>query len=127
MSLSWCRSRQICAVEAALGLAHQRGNTVTLSYRKEAFSRIKERNAQRVAESMKSGKVRVIFNSQPLEILPRAVRLEVAGTTREIANDYVWVFAGGLHAPETATVSPRGRPDVSRVGVRRSEGGTPSQ
>jgi len=83
------------AVEAALGLAHQRGNTVTLSYRKEAFSRIKERNAQRVAESMKSGKVRVIFNSQPLEILPRAVRLEVAGTTREIANDYVWVFAGG--------------------------------
>jgi thioredoxin reductase len=78
-----------------LGLAHQRGNKVTLSYRKEAFSRIKERNAQRIAESAKSGKVQVIFNSQPLEILPNAVRLEVAGATREIANDWVWVFAGG--------------------------------
>ena len=83
------------AVEAALGLAHQRGNRVTLSYRKEAFSRIKERNAQRVAEGAKSGKPQVIFNSQPVEILPKAVRLDVAGTTKEIANDYVWVFAGG--------------------------------
>ncbi|HEX9349587.1 MAG TPA: hypothetical protein VF919_18595 [Gemmatimonadales bacterium] len=34
-------------------------------------------------------------HSQPVEILPKAVRLDVAGTTREIANDYVWVFAGG--------------------------------
>src|SRR5467141_1267138 len=49
------------AVEAALGLAHQRGNRVTLSYRKDAFSRIKERNAQRIAEGAKSGKVQVIF------------------------------------------------------------------
>jgi len=31
------------AVEAAMGLAYQVGNNVTLSYRKEAFSRIKER------------------------------------------------------------------------------------
>ena len=83
------------AVEAALGLAHQRGNTVTLSYRREAFSRIKERNAQRIADSMKRGKVRVIFNSQPVEITDRGVRLEVAGAVRDIANDYVWVFAGG--------------------------------
>jgi thioredoxin reductase len=88
------------AVEAALGLAHQRGNKVTLSYRRDAFSRIKERNAQHIAESAKSGKVHVIFNSQPLEILPKAVRLEVAGATREIANDYVWVFAGGTPPSE---------------------------
>jgi len=83
------------AVEAALGLAHQRGNKVTLSYRKETFSRIKERNAQRIADSMKSGKVQVIFNSQPVEITDRGVRLEVAGAVRDISNDYVWVFAGG--------------------------------
>ncbi len=83
------------AVEAALGLAHQRGNRVTLSYRKDAFSRIKERNAQRIADAMKSGKVQVIFNSQPVEISERAVRLEVGGAVRELPNDYVWVFAGG--------------------------------
>lgn len=83
------------AVEAAMGLAHQRGNHVTLSYRKDAFSRIKERNTQHLKEYTKSGKLHVIFNSQPVEIRERAVRLEVAGQVREIPNDYVWVFAGG--------------------------------
>jgi len=83
------------AVEAALGLAHQQGNRVTLSYRRDGFSRIKERNAQRIADSMKSGKVQVIFNSQPVEIRDRAVRLDVGGAVRELPNDYVWVFAGG--------------------------------
>src|SRR5581483_2814911 len=33
------------AVEAAMGLANQSGNQVTLSYRQPQFSRIKERNA----------------------------------------------------------------------------------
>src|SRR5690242_8870376 len=42
------------AIEAAMGLAHQHGNTVTLSYRKEAFSRIKERNAARIADCMRT-------------------------------------------------------------------------
>src|SRR5882762_8267389 len=44
------------AVEAAMGLAHQKGNQVTLSYRREAFSRIKQRNSQRLPEYTKSGK-----------------------------------------------------------------------
>ncbi|HET7248825.1 MAG TPA: NAD(P)-binding domain-containing protein [Gemmatimonadales bacterium] len=84
------------AVETAMGLAHQRGNTVTLSYRKEAFTRIKERNAQRVRELAKSGKLKLLFNSQPVAIRPQAVVLEVAGQPRELPNDYVWVLAGSL-------------------------------
>ncbi len=83
------------AVEAAMGLAHQPGNTVTLSYRKESFSRIKERNAQRIEESVHSGKVKVLFNSNPVEIREDAVVLDVKGELQEIPNDYVWVFAGG--------------------------------
>src|SRR5580692_2504194 len=53
------------AVEAAMGLANQKGNKVTLSYRREAFARIKERNAGRIQEHMRSGKVTVLFNSMP--------------------------------------------------------------
>ncbi|HET9386320.1 MAG TPA: NAD(P)-binding domain-containing protein [Gemmatimonadales bacterium] len=83
------------AVEAAMGLAHQRGNRVTLSYRKEAFSRIKERNTQRLPEYTRGGRLQIIFNSQPVEIGAKSVRLDVAGAVREIPNDYVWVFAGG--------------------------------
>ena len=83
------------AVEAAMGLASQVGNTVTLSYRKEAFARIKERNSQRISQFMKNGKVKVLFNSTPLEIRPDQVLLEVNGVAKEIPNDFVWIFAGG--------------------------------
>jgi len=83
------------AVEAAMGLAHQVGNKVTLSYRSAQFSRIKERNSQRVADCMKSGKVEVLFNSNPVEFKEESVILEVQGQQREIPNDYVWIFAGG--------------------------------
>ena len=88
------------AVEAAMGLASQKGNQVTLSYRSERFSRIKERNATRIQEFMKSGKVRVLYNSNPIEFKPESVILEFAGQQQEIPNDFVWIFAGGT--PPTA-------------------------
>jgi len=83
------------AVEAAMGLANQKGNRVTLSYRKEAFGRIKERNVQRIQDCMRSGKIEVLFNSTPTEFRPDAAVLQVNGSTREIPNDFVWIFAGG--------------------------------
>ncbi|PYX48753.1 MAG: 4Fe-4S ferredoxin, partial [Acidobacteria bacterium] len=83
------------AVEAAMGLGHQVGNKVTLSYRKDAFSRIKERNTQRIQECMRAGTVKVVFNSAPVEIKEKTVIFEVKGNIEEIANDFVWVFAGG--------------------------------
>lgn len=88
------------AIEAAMGLAHQVGNNVTLSYRKEAFSRIKDRNAQRIEECMRKGKLKVIFNSSPVEFKAHSVVLDVNGKLQEIPNDCVWVFAGG--EPPTA-------------------------
>lgn len=83
------------AVEAAMGLANQKGNKVTLSYRKESFGRIKERNAQRMQECMRSGKLQVVFNSNPVEIRADAALLQINDGVREIPNDYAWVFAGG--------------------------------
>ena len=83
------------AVEAAMGLAHQIGNKVTLSYRQSQFSRIKERNSQRVAEAMKSGKIEVLFNSNPIEFKEESVIIDVQGEQREMPNDFVWIFAGG--------------------------------
>jgi thioredoxin reductase (NADPH) len=88
------------AVEAAMGLANQTGNKVTLSYRKEAFSRIKERNSKRMADCMRSGKVNVVFNSAPVQFKPESVVLKVNGEVQEIPNDFAWIFAGG--EPPTA-------------------------
>jgi len=88
------------AVEAAMGLANQVGNQVTLSYRSERFSRIKERNEKRIQDCIKNGKVKVLFNSSPVEFKPESVILDVAGTKQELPNDFIWIFAGGT--PPTA-------------------------
>jgi thioredoxin reductase len=83
------------AVEAAMGLASQAGNQVTLSYRSERFSRIKERNTKRIEDFMKSGKLKVLFNSNPVDFKPESVVIDVAGQVQEMPNDFVWIFAGG--------------------------------
>jgi len=88
------------AVEAAMGLANQKGNVVTMSYRKEAFSRIKQRNVDRIQDCLRSGKIRAMFNSTPTEFKEASGVLEVSGKTEEIPNDFVWIFAGG--EPPTA-------------------------
>jgi putative YpdA family bacillithiol system oxidoreductase len=84
------------AIEAALGLASQSGNEVTISYRQAQFSRIKERNEKRIDEAIRSGKVKALFNSNTVEVKAESVVVNVNGELREITNDFVWVFAGGI-------------------------------
>jgi thioredoxin reductase/NAD-dependent dihydropyrimidine dehydrogenase PreA subunit len=83
------------AVEAAVGLAQQPGNEVVLSYRRERLVRIKKKNEDRLAPLLREGRVRPLFNSQVAEITPDRVRIKVGGEVTEMANDYVFVFAGG--------------------------------
>jgi thioredoxin reductase (NADPH) len=94
------------AVEAAMGLAAQLGNTVTLSYRQANFSRLKDRNVKRLEECVKKGKLKVIFNSNPVEFTEESAILEVSGATQKLANDFVWIFAGG--DPPTAFLKKLG-------------------
>ncbi len=84
------------AVEAAIGLASQVGNTVTISYRKEEFVRLKEKNEQKVQQFIESGKLNVIFSSQVVEIKSDAVIVQERGNImHNLRNDFVFVFAGG--------------------------------
>ena len=84
------------AVESAMGLAHQAGNQVTVSYRKGEFSRLKDRNAKRIEEHIRSGKINVLFNSMPVEFREGSVLIDHSGAIREMPNDLVWIFAGGI-------------------------------
>jgi thioredoxin reductase (NADPH) len=84
------------AVEAAVGLASQVGNVVTISYRKEDFVRLKEKNEQTVKRYVESGKLQTIFNSQVLEIREDTVLVQEAGKiVHNLHNDFVFIFAGG--------------------------------
>jgi len=82
------------------GLASQVGNSVTISYRQAAFARIKDRNKQRIEEFIRKGKLQALFNSNPVEILADSVIMDVNGAKQTLANDFVWIFAGG--EPPTA-------------------------
>ena len=83
------------AVEAAVGLAHQPGNEVILSYRRDKLVRIKKKNEERLAPLLASGRVKPVFGSQVAEVTPEGVRLKVGAEVQHLANDYVFVFAGG--------------------------------
>jgi thioredoxin reductase len=88
------------AVEAAMGLAHQSGNQVIISYRREAFNRLKDRNEKRLAEVLGEGRLTVVFDSQPVEIRKGSVTLQVGPERREVPADFVWIFAGGATPKE---------------------------
>jgi thioredoxin reductase (NADPH) len=83
------------AVEAAVGLASQGTNRVTLSYRQQTFSRIKEHNRQHLDEFIHRKKIHVVLNSEVEEIREQDIVLRVAGQTETVKNDYVFILAGG--------------------------------
>ncbi len=83
------------AVEAAMGLALQKTNTVTLSYRKPEFQRIKARNMERLQTYLKSGGINALMNSEVEEILEHEVRIKTPDEVLTLKNDYVFIFAGG--------------------------------
>jgi len=85
------------AAEAAIGLARQKGNKVTLSYRKNKLFRIKKKNEDRINEMINSRKITPLFNSNVLEIREKSVVLQqTEENVTEIPNDYIFVFAGGI-------------------------------
>lgn len=88
------------AVEAAIALCEQPGNDVTISYRNEAFFRVRQRNEERLNELRANRRVRVLFKSRVLAFHPDAIDIELAdgpsqGTFR-IPNDDVFVMTGGI-------------------------------
>lgn len=82
-------------MEVALALALHGTNRVTLSYRKEEFSRLKSRNAERLAEFVKRKKIKAFLQSEVREIGEHEVILETSDGPLQIKNNYVFVCIGG--------------------------------
>jgi thioredoxin reductase/ferredoxin len=84
------------AIEAAVAIAAEAGSRVILSYRGEAFGRVKQKNRERLAEAEASGQLRVALASTVSRIESRVVHLEEGGSSTAIDNDAVIVCAGGI-------------------------------
>ncbi|MDB4584063.1 NAD(P)-binding domain-containing protein, partial [Draconibacterium sp.] len=83
------------AIESALLLMDQ--NEVTLSYRKDTFSRLKSKNNEKIQEAISSQKINVALNSNLVSIENEFVNLKLNGTEQDLKleNDLVYIFAGG--------------------------------
>jgi thioredoxin reductase len=84
------------ALEAALATAGQPGASVALSYRGEAFSRVKPANRERLEAARAAGRLRVMLGSEVAEIGPEHVAIRSSGGVERLANDAVIVCAGGV-------------------------------
>ncbi|MBK9982902.1 MAG: NAD(P)-binding domain-containing protein [Saprospiraceae bacterium] len=82
------------AIEAALALADL--NKVLLSYRGEAFQRIKVKNGEKINKAIADGTIEVRFNSNVVEINELNIILSLSDKEiKTIDNDLVYIFAGG--------------------------------
>ena len=83
------------AIESALLLADQ--NKVTISYRSNAFSRIKPKNAENINAAVKSGLIDLMLNSNIVSIEPDSINYTVNNTDEvlKMPNDLIYIFAGG--------------------------------
>ncbi len=84
------------ALEIAQMVAAEQGTEVSISYRSPAFGRAKQRNKDNVEKLIRDGRVNAIMSSNVVSIHPDTVVLDVDGTKREIANDYVVINVGGV-------------------------------
>jgi thioredoxin reductase len=85
------------AVESAMLLADEK-NRVTLSYRSETFSRLKQKNLEKINDYIKKKKIKPLFNSTVKEIFADKVSFTFNDRTDEITlkNDLTYIFAGGI-------------------------------
>jgi len=83
------------AIESALLLADS--NKVILSYRSDAFARIKPKNSQKINEAIAKGLIDVRFKTNVLKIEKEEITIttSVEGEPVKIPNDLVYIFAGG--------------------------------
>ena len=85
------------AVEAAIALSEQQGTTVSISYRRSAFVRIKAVNERRVNEAIAQGRLTAYFDTNAVAVEQDQVTIEnAAGQRLAVPNDELFIMVGGL-------------------------------
>jgi thioredoxin reductase/NAD-dependent dihydropyrimidine dehydrogenase PreA subunit len=88
------------AIEAALALSRSGRNRVTLAYRGEEFSRLRDRNREQFEAAERDGRLTVLRKTNLLGVKPEGVLLDCDGKVKELPNRYVFVLIGGTSPEE---------------------------
>ena len=83
------------AVEAAIACADH-ARSVHLSYRGDAFNRVKPKNRDRLEQLRTEGRVHLLLGSEVKAIHPHEVELDIRGDAQTLPNDAVIVSIGGV-------------------------------
>jgi thioredoxin reductase (NADPH) len=81
------------AIEAALLLRDD--NSVTLSYRKAKFSKLRPKNRERILNTIEKGEIDMRYDSNMVSISPESVLIQQGTEVSEIPNDLVYIFYRG--------------------------------
>lgn len=112
------------ALEAAVSLAEVPGCRVTLSYRRDAFTRAKSLNRTRLQAAQREGTIRVELRSTVTALEPGRVRLRTEQGELSLANDVVLAFLGNdpptdfLAQAQIQVLQP-GSPEMAEYARRR--------
>jgi len=82
------------AVEAARALAARPGTRITLSYRQDAFGRVKPENRQAIEQLAQDGRVRLMLGSQVQHLEATKAHLKDANGEHEVEAERVFVLIG---------------------------------
>jgi len=82
------------SIEAALAL-QRNGCNVTMLVRGDGFPKAKARNIERITQANTDGKIRIYFNSQPLEIGADFISFNTNGMAQRQKNDAIFIMIGG--------------------------------
>jgi len=80
-------------VESAMLLMNE--NEVLLVNRNENFAGIKPKNREAVNAAIDAGKMKAVYKANLVSIAPDSVLCKVGEDTQQLANDLVYIFAGG--------------------------------
>jgi thioredoxin reductase (NADPH) len=88
------------AIEAALALGRSGRNRVTLAYRGEEFTRLRDRNREQMVAAEREGHLTVLRQTNLLGVKSDAVLLNCSGKLKELKNQYVFILIGGTSPEE---------------------------
>ncbi|MBL8747803.1 MAG: NAD(P)-binding domain-containing protein [Planctomycetes bacterium] len=87
------------AAETALALAEQKGNSVAIAYRQDAFFRLRTKNRERLEARIAEGRIEALLSTEVVSIGANSVELVQHGGGGKVAlqllADDVFVMAGG--------------------------------
>jgi thioredoxin reductase len=82
------------AMESALGLSAQPDSEVTIIHRGTGFGRGSRRNIDAVARLAANGRIRLVFAARVAAVRAASLEIEVAGATRAVGFDALFVHVG---------------------------------